>query len=114
MSKNRFSAEQLCDMFPNKYIAVRCCEKNTYNLITSCEVLKIYNTLDELKSNIKEIKFFMDLYKEDFDVIFGNFKDYAETRSNGNVIIIEDVWDAVAKFGFMGFEMFGYKWSDEP
>ena len=114
MSKQRFSAKQLCDMFPNKYIAVRCYEKDAYNLIISCEVLKVYNSLDEVKSNVKEIKSFMDLYQKDFDVIFGKFTDYAEVRSNGNVMVIEDVWDAVNTFGFMGFEMFGYKWLDAP
>ena len=80
MSKGRFSAEQLCEMSPEKYVVVNHIRKNDENIIISAEVLKVYDTLVDCKKNVSEIKFFMKLYKEDFDIIYGDYEDYVKTR----------------------------------
>ena len=98
MSKNRFSSKEICDKYPKMYIAVHVIEKDYINNLISCaEVLKVYQSLEDCKKNIKEIKYFMDLYKEEFDIIFGDYKDYQETRL---------VINAFAAFGCIAFEMF--------
>lgn len=80
MRKNRYSAQQLCERYPGKYIAVNHITKNEDNIIVSAEVLKVYDTLDDCKQNSNEIQFFMKLYKEDFDIVYGDYEDYAFTR----------------------------------
>lgn len=118
MSKIKYSAEQLCHMYPEKYIAVNHLCKNEHNLTVSCEVLKVYNTMEDCKQHINEIKFYMKLYKDDFEIIYGDYADYVETRSNCGVIEIpydefttvnEDgtvVIEAFKAFGAIAFQMF--------
>lgn len=118
MSKRRYSAEQLCQMYPEKYVAINHICKDEHNVIVGAEVLKVYDTLEDCKSHTDEIKFYMKLYKDDFDVIYGDFKDYVETRTNCGVIEIpffefskvsEDGTveiDAFKAFGAIAFEMF--------
>ena len=80
MKKDRYSAQQLCAMHPNKYIAVTHMRKNTENLIISAEILKVYDDLADCKKRIDEIKFFKSLYKDDFDIIYGDFEEYKLNR----------------------------------
>lgn len=125
MSKRRYSVEQLCQMYPEKYIAVKHICKNENNIIVSAEVLKVYDTLEDCKSRVNELQFYMKLYKDDFDVIYGDFKDYIETRTDCGVIEIpfdkfttvnEDgtvAIDAFKAFGSIAFEMFNPGYLDE-
>lgn len=119
MGRIRYSAEQLCEMYPEKYIAVNHICKDKHNVIVGAEVLKVYETLEDCKSHTDEIKFYMKLYKDDFDILFGDFYDYLKTRTECGVIEIpvdefttvnEDgtvVIDAFKAFGSVAFEMFG-------
>lgn len=50
MSKGRFSAEQLCEMYPEKYIAVNHIRKNDENIIIGAEVLKVYDTMNVIQA----------------------------------------------------------------
>lgn len=97
MGRIRYSAEQLCQMHPNMYIAVNHLCKNEQNLIVSAEVLKVYGTLEDCKSHVNELKFYMQLYKDDFDVLYGDFADYLNTRGNCGVIEIPDYQAVIDK-----------------
>lgn len=119
MGRIRYSAEQLCEMHPEKYIAVNHICKDKHNVIVGAEVLKVYETLEDCKSHTDEIKFYMKLYKDDFDIIYGDYADYLETRTtecgvieipldefstvdeDGTVVI-----DAFKAFGAIAFQMF--------
>lgn len=119
MVKVRCSAEQLCQMHPEKYIAINHICKDKHNVIVGAEVLKVYETLEDCKSHTDEIKFYMKLYKDDFDILYGDFYNYLETRTECGVIEIpvdefttvnEEgtvVIDAFKAFGSVAFEMFG-------
>ena len=98
MSKMRYSAEQLCHMYPNKYIAVNHICKDDNNVITGAEILKVYEDLEQCKKFADEIKFFMKVYKTDFDIIYGDFADYLRNRK---------VIDAFVVFGAIAYELFG-------
>ena len=119
MSKMRYSAEQLCHMYPKKYIAVNHICKDDNNVIIGAEILKVYEDMEQCKKFADEIKFFMKVYKTDFDIIYGDFADYLLNRAKCKVIEIplddyitinekgEKVIDAFAKFGAIAFELFG-------
>lgn len=98
---NKYTANQLCSMYPNKYICVSNLIKNEENIIMSAKVLKVYDTLDDCKSHIDEIKFFKGIYKDDFDIIYGDFDDYVKNRA-----VIKPI-DAFSVFGCIAFELFG-------
>lgn len=78
--KEKYSAKQLCFMYPEKYICVSNIRKGQDNIIVSASVLKVYDTLEECKSNIDEIRFLKSIYKDDFDIIYGDYEDYRKTR----------------------------------
>ena len=80
MGKIRYSAEQLCQMYPHKYIAVNHICKDDCEIIVGAEILKVYDTLEQCKKSIDEIKFFMKIYKDDFDIIYGDYEDYSKNR----------------------------------
>jgi len=98
MQKKRYSAQQLCEQYPGKYIAVNHITKNEDNIIVSAEVLKVYDTLDDCKQSSNEIQFFMKLYQEDLDIIYGDYEDYVFTRKT---LVI----NAFQAFGAFAFEM---------
>lgn len=94
---NYYSAEELCELNPEKYIAVKVIEKDSMSLdILKCQLLKVYNTLDDCKQSANELRFFQKLYKEQFDVIYGDYADFKCTRC---------VADVINSFGFMAFEI---------
>ena len=103
MSKGRFSAEQLCEMYPEKYIAVNHIRKNDENIIIGAEVLKVYDTLEDCKKNVGEVKFFMKLYKEDFDIIYGDYEDYVHIRKE----IKPSAMNVIQAFGGIALRIFG-------
>lgn len=101
-----YSAEELCELYPEKYIAVKVIEKDSVSLdILKCQLLKVYNTLDDCKQSANELRFFQKLYKEKFDVIYGNYDDYKRTRC----VCVENIFDV---FGFIAFELLGMKFVD--
>ena len=69
-------------MYPNKYIAVNHISKNKDNLIVSAEIIKVYDSLEDCKRNASEIKFFKAIHKEDYDIIYGNYRDYVMNRTS--------------------------------
>ena len=106
MRKEIYPAQQLCEQYPGKYIAVNHISKNEENIIVSAEVLKVYDTLDACKRNVNEIQFFIKLYKENFDIIYGDYEDYVNTRK-------KIVFDAFQTFGAIAFEMANPNYIDE-
>lgn len=82
MKKERYSAKQLCAMYRNKYIAVNHISKNKDNLIIGAEIVKVYDTLDDCKQNIAEIKFLKAIHKDDYDIIYGDYRDYVTKRTS--------------------------------
>lgn len=106
MKKEKYSAKQLCAMYPEKYIAVNHLSINDENIITSAEILKVYDTLEDCKKNISEIKFFLNINKNDFDIIYGDYKDYYSKRKTKTI-------DAFATFGAIAFEMFNPNFLDD-
>ena len=117
MGKVRYSAEQLCQMYPHKYIAVNHICKDDCEIIVGAEILKVYETLDQCKKSIDEIKFFMKVYKGDFDIIYGDYEDYFENRCRDSAKKFDEfatinengekVIDAFEIFGAIAFELFG-------
>ncbi len=102
-----YSAKELCSIYSDKYICVTHLKKNERNIIVSAKVLKVYATLEDCKKNIDEIKFFKSIYKDDFDVIYGDYEDYVAHRSVYEI-------DAFEAFGGIAFEMlYGKKVIDD-
>lgn len=68
-----YSAKELCCLYPEKYIAVKVIEQSYPDTeILKCQVLKVYNTLDDCKKRANELRLFQKLFKEQFDVICCN------------------------------------------
>ena len=86
-------------MYPNKYIAVKVIEKDPENtkIISKAKIIKVYDTLYKCKQRVKELRFFQKLYKENFEVIYGDYDDYMMTRC---------ALDAFEVFGAIAFQMF--------
>jgi hypothetical protein len=63
-------------MYPNKYIAVNHLSKDKHGVIVGADVIKVYDSLEECKKSINEINFLLKIYKNDFDIIYGDFTDY--------------------------------------
>jgi len=91
MKKERYSAKQLCAMYPNQYIAVNHIQRNDDNLIVGAEIIKVYGTLDDCKQNITEIKFFKGIHKEDYDIIYGDYEEYVSNRKSIDIVFEEDM-----------------------
>lgn len=91
-------------MYPNKYICVTHITKNISNIIIKANVLKVYDSLEDCKKHLEEIKFFKKLYKSDFDIIYGDYEDYEKNR--------KFVIDAFEAFGAISFEMQGFNIDD--
>ena len=96
--KAKYSAKQLCDMYPKKYIAINNIIKDKNNIITNAKILKIYDTLDDCKNHIDEIKFLQKINKNDFDIIYGDYEDYLNTRKLIKI-------DAFSSLGAIAFEL---------
>ena len=105
MHRKKCSAKQLCKKYPGKHIAVNHLCKNKENIIVSAEVLKVYDTLDDCKNNVRELRFFLTLYKDDFDVIYGDYDDYINMRQTKEPV----TKNAFDMFGAIAFEMFPYE-----
>lgn len=70
--------------FKNRYICVINCIKDSDNLVTSADVIRVYDTLDIAKDNASEIRKFMKKY-DDFDILYGDYEDYVKTRNGKNI-----------------------------
>lgn len=79
--------KEMINKYPEHYIAVAHLKKGVDNLIQTATVLKVYPTLREAYSNIKEIKLFMNRYA-DFDIVYGDYDDYVSTRRK--MIVVPD------------------------
>lgn len=106
MKKEKYSAKQLCAMYPEKYIAVNHLIKNDENIITNAEILKVYDTLEDCKESINEIKFFLNINKNDFDIIYGDYNDYYSKRKNTEL-------NAFATLGAIALEIENPNFLDE-
>lgn len=71
--------KEITNNFPNKYVCVHNTVLDTDNLIVTAEIIRVYDTLEIAKDNASEIRKMMKRYK-DFDIVYGNYKDYVNTR----------------------------------
>lgn len=77
--------KEMINKYPEQYIAVAYVKKGVDNLIQTATVLKVYPTLQDAYTNMKEIKLFMNRYI-DFDIVYGDYEDYVSTRRKMNVV----------------------------
>ena len=99
-SEEQNSARVLCEMYSGKYIAVKVIEHDPMDTeILKCQVLKVYDSLEDCKMSANELKFFQKLYKEQFDVIYGDYDDYKKTRC------IMNVFDVLGGIAFQSIEI---------
>lgn len=100
-----YRTEELCSMYPKKYICVTNINKNNENIIITATPIKVYETLEDCKKNSQEIKAFIAHYKRDFDIIYGDYEDYASTRWIPD-FPVKSIFDV---FGSIAFKLFGCK-----
>ncbi len=96
-----YSARQICDLYPNKYICVKVLEKSEDNEILKANVLRVYDSIEDCKSHIGELKFYRGILKESFDCIYGDYEDYKFTRCKLDVL---KVFGGIALEWFWGLK----------
>lgn len=79
--------KEMINKYPEQYIAVAHVKKGVDNLIQTATVLKVYPSLRDAYTNMKEIKLFMKRYA-DFDIVYGDYDDYVFTRRK--MIVVPD------------------------
>jgi len=71
--------QEIINFFPKKYICVHNTKRNALQLITEADILCVYDTLRMATENKHMIKRYIRLYP-DFDIIYGDYDDYFNTR----------------------------------
>lgn len=71
--------KEITNGFPKKYVCVKNTVLDEDNLIVTAEIIRVFDTMDIAKDNASEIRKMMKRYK-DFDIVYGDYEDYAATR----------------------------------